>query len=48
MFFKGINLQLVTRSCYLGKLVGYGSAQTVWLGEKVQSWKDVVQMLVGG
>ena len=46
-FFRGMGLQVVTGSRYLGGLIGYGAAEKSWLAGKVEGWEESVGTLAG-
>ena len=45
--FWGYGLQIVTGSRYFGIFVGSKAAQYIWMGEKVEGWRDSVAKLAG-
>ena len=46
-FFRGMVLQVVTGSWYLGGFIGYGAAEKRWLAGKVEGWVESVENLAG-
>ena len=46
-FFRGYWLQIVTGSCYLRGSVGSKAAQDLWMGYKMEIWRDSVATLDG-
>ena len=45
--FRGLGIRVVTGHHYLGGFVGDADAEREWLKEKVQGWKESVNVLAG-
>ena len=46
-FFRGMRMNIVTGSWYLGVFVGDRAAKYIWLAEKVKGWTESVKTLSG-
>ena len=46
-FFRGMGVNIVTGSWYLGGFVGDRSAEDSWMEEKFQGWTESVKTLTG-
>ena len=46
-YFRGMGIQVVAGSRYLGGYVGKRAAEVVWIQEKVEGWAESVQTLAG-
>ena len=47
-FFRGMGMQIVTGSRYLGGFIGDAAAEKSWLAGKVEGWAESVGALAGG
>ena len=45
--FRGIGMNIVTESQYLGGFVGFRAAKNSWMAEKVQGWSESVKTPIG-
>ena len=46
-YFRGMGMQIVTGSCYLGGFVGELGAERRWDQTKVEGWAESVKTLAG-
>ena len=46
-YFRGMGIQVVTGSIYLGGFVGEREAEAIWINEKVDGWAESVRTLAG-
>ena len=46
-FFRGMGMNIVTGSWYLGCFIGDRAAEDIWLADKVQGWMELVKTLLG-
>ena len=45
--FRGMGIRVVTGHCYLVGSIGDVSAETEWLGKKVEGWTESIATLEG-
>ena len=46
-FVRGMEIKVITGSCYLGGFFGNRETDNSWMEEKVQGWTELVKTLSG-